>query len=249
MLAPTKYYSYFLAAFLASHYTDVVAIGGIFTQQVLGQDQNDETHGLLRGGRFGGGRKKSYIPSNMMPPSDKIEEMINLSKLGHGLTNDATIHVMIDCSENEDDLACKARIFDSIPDDSVVRLTNYLELPNAWAAEVKDMSDLDGLDGVMMDRPRETLHIKESIQVHRNLQSTGQSTPYGIALVKAKEAWEQYNTKGENVRVCVMDTGVNRDHPDLDQLYGYDGNELVQPWWRDIDGHGTHVSSDSEIKS
>lgn len=39
-----------------------------------------------------------------------------------------------------------------------------------------------------------------------------------------------------------MDTGVNRDHPDLDQLFGYDGNELVSPWWRDTDGHGTHVT-------
>ena len=38
---------------------------------------------------------------------------------------------------------------------------------------------------------------------------------------------------------------MNRDHPDLDQLFGYDGNELVQPWWRDVDGHGTHVSKKS----
>ena len=39
-----------------------------------------------------------------------------------------------------------------------------------------------------------------------------------------------------------MDTGVNREHPDLDDLFGYDGNDLVSPWWRDTDGHGTHVT-------
>jgi len=63
-------------------------------------------------------------------------------------------------------------------------------------------------------------------------------------MVKAMDVWKKYNNKGENVRICVMDTGVNRDHPDFDadRLFGYDGEDLVQPWWRDVDGHGTHVS-------
>merc|ERR1719343_1827159 len=104
---------------------------------------------------------------------------------------------------------------------------------------------LDALDDdVFDDPPCETLHIKESIQIHRNLQSSGQATPYGVAMVKAMDVWKKYNNKGENVRICVMDTGVNRDHPDFDadRLFGYDGEDLVQPWWRDVDGHGTHVS-------
>jgi hypothetical protein len=37
-----------------------------------------------------------------------------------------------------------------------------------------------------------------------------------------------------------MDSGVDGEHDDLDQLFGYDGNELIRPWWRDSNGHGTH---------
>jgi len=138
------------------------------------------------------------------------------------------------------------RILGAIPEESRgdFRIINYLQLTNSYSCEVKgDMSIIDALsDDVYDDPPRETLHIKESIEVHRDLQP-GQSTPYGINMIKAMDVWEKYN-KGENVRICVMDTGVNRDHPDFDssRLFGYEGDNLVKPWWRDVDGHGTHVS-------
>ncbi len=153
---------------------------------------------------------------------------------------------MIGCKDGEGEFACKKRISSAIPEESRgdFRLINYLQLTNSYSCEVKgDMSIVDALsDDVYDDPPRETLHIKESIQIQRNLQA-GQSTPYGINMIKAKDVWEKYN-KGENVRVCVMDTGLNRDHPDFDsdRLFGYEGDALVKPWWRDVDGHGTHVS-------
>jgi len=219
---------------------------------VLGEDQIEEKHkGPLRGGRFGNGKKKIISPEDGIPESESIEDVRTLSFGMKSITdvNDTDAkHVIIICNKEEEELVCKKRILDAIPKDSrdQFRLNNYLQLPNAFAAEVKgDMSILDVLkDDVFADPPRETLHIKESIQVHRNLQSSGQAIPYGIAMVKAIDVWDKYNNKGENVRVCVMDTGINRDHPDLDEdrLFGYEGNDLVQPWWRDLDGHGTHVS-------
>jgi Subtilase family len=40
----------------------------------------------------------------------------------------------------------------------------------------------------------------------------------------------------------VMDTGVYNGHEDLENLNGYEGSELISPWWEDDDGHGTHVA-------
>jgi len=238
----------FFSIFLASH----AAAIGISRQQVLGEDQVEgKQPGPLRGGRFGNGKKTIISPGAGIPERESIEDVKILSFGANSITNgddEGAKHVIITCKKGEEELVCKKRILDAIPKEfrDQFRLNNYLKLPNAFAAEVKgDMSILDALEGdVFADPPRETLHIKESIQVHRNLQSSGQAIPYGIAMVKAMDVWSKYNNKGEDVRVCVMDTGVNRDHPDLDEdrLFGYDGNDLVQPWWRDLDGHGTHVS-------
>uniref|UniRef100_A0A7S4AFT3 subtilisin n=1 Tax=Pseudo-nitzschia australis TaxID=44445 RepID=A0A7S4AFT3_9STRA len=241
---------FFFGVFLAS--TATTAIGSS-SNQVMREGKHDETGGALRGGRFGD-RKKSIIPTNPSDlQGDKIEYIRTLPFGGEpraetnyqAADNGIVKHVMIACNEGENEFSCKDRIIDAIPKDAIdrVRFINHLKLLNVLAAEVRgDASILDGLEGVVDDSPRETMHIKDSLRLHRSLQ--GQNIPYGIQMVKAMDVWETYKTKGENVRVCVIDTGVNSAHPDLDanSLFGYDGSDLVQPWYRDTSGHGTHVT-------
>ncbi len=69
----------------------------------------------------------------------------------------------------------------------------------------------------------------------------GDFYPWGIDAVRAPQAWP--TATGVGVNVCVIDTGIDYNHPDLDDLYkdGYDFvNEDSDPW--DDAGHGTHCS-------
>lgn len=70
----------------------------------------------------------------------------------------------------------------------------------------------------------------------------------GLDQVHAREAWADFDTKGENVTVAVLDTGVDTSHPDIDLAedgwaeFDASGERLnTDP--RDPSGHGTHVTS------
>jgi subtilisin family serine protease len=82
-----------------------------------------------------------------------------------------------------------------------------------------------------------------------------QSIPSGIKAVKARASatdllsqGAQDITQGEGVLVCVVDTGVQADHPEL--IGNVAGGEnfvvikgsLDRSKWADDNGHGTHVS-------
>lgn len=74
-----------------------------------------------------------------------------------------------------------------------------------------------------------------------------QVTPWGIKAVNAPEAWT--TTQGAGIKVAVIDTGIQSNHPDLASnikggIHFYQGasSVLADSNWQDDNGHGTHVA-------
>jgi serine protease len=80
---------------------------------------------------------------------------------------------------------------------------------------------------------------ERTIQTTRDLD--GQTVPWGIAAVRAAEVWA--HTRGAGIKVAVLDSGIDYNHPDLKGVYkgGHDFvNNDNDPM--DDNGHGTHVA-------
>jgi serine protease len=76
---------------------------------------------------------------------------------------------------------------------------------------------------------------------HKPLFLNREVKPYGIDLVKASSF---DSSKVSNRNVCIIDSGYDLEHPDLQSsnIDGYTGSESAGPWNEDGDGHGTHIA-------
>ena len=132
------------------------------------------------------------------------------------------------------------QVLKAVTDGPPIKIIHQLEGTDFFAIEMKRfqatiINSIDEVAEIMDDPIRVPLHIKESYQIEtRQLLNAGQTTPYGISLVKADRVWDR--TKGAGAVVCVMDTGLYIDQEDFAPKSRFDGAtntaEHISGWVR-----------------
>jgi subtilisin len=120
--------------------------------------------------------------------------------------------------------------------------------------------ELPLINGVVCEFPRATVEFYRALAVlpqvmdveddglmhilcwwRRPAVPVAQTVPWGVERVGAPRAWPV--SRGRGVRVAVIDTGVNANHPDLKEAVR-GGVNVIDPGAppADDNGHGTHVA-------
>jgi subtilisin len=111
---------------------------------------------------------------------------------------------------------------------------------NGNVAAVEDDGPIYALESAPSWSAEPALEAGE-ILVEDQPSPQAETLPQGISQVKAPQAWTC--TQGKGIRVAILDTGIDKKHPDLAPNYK-GGVSFVssEPTPEDFNGHGTHCA-------
>nr|WP_275984058.1 S8 family peptidase [Paenibacillus hamazuiensis] len=102
--------------------------------------------------------------------------------------------------------------------------------PYVHSVEVDIKMKVHGIKAKSGERPQKSKSIGEQVTI-----------PWGIRHIKAHRAWSK--SKGSQIHVGVIDTGVDYSHPDLRHSLSRGINLLQRHMLpNDDNGHGTHIA-------
>lgn len=87
------------------------------------------------------------------------------------------------------------------------------------------------------------LYVENDAVVHteKKVVQPAQEIDWGVYQVHAPQEWNNYN--GSGTKISIVDTGINKKHPDLVVSGGVNLiNNKHSNNWDDDNGHGTHVA-------
>lgn len=121
--------------------------------------------------------------------------------------------------------------------------------------EVKEFNILNGIVVTAnenaiygLSRRSDVRFIEKDVIVNINYKPNGGKQPpaqenqvveWGVYMIEAPDAW--FGFRGNGVKVAVIDTGIDVDHPDL-SVYGGVTYVKGSKSYDDDNGHGTHVA-------
>lgn len=127
---------------------------------------------------------------------------------------------------------------------SIGRISDELWAANAMIAEVSNsaletLQNLDGVAQVTLDRviPFEELPANSSDTVKED------EWTYGLKVLGVDKVRAAYNLTGKGVRVGILDTGIDANHPDLKgKVVAWGDFAGTSATEKDAHGHGTHCA-------
>jgi subtilisin family serine protease len=144
------------------------------------------------------------------------------------------------------------------PEEKVPVIIGFKEKPDAalvkeHGGEIKHQYTI--INAIAASLPKRAI---EKLRAHAKISyiepdsiayALGETTPWGVAKINATQVWTN-NNKGTGIKVAILDTGIQYDHPDLKanikggvNFAGWTRDNNTNPkYWTDKNGHGTHVA-------